>query len=171
MDIKTRVRSALLSLEDRDLSSQGHYSIKMIIEKLQTVQQAGVVVRELVSGLERSSRSAASNRIVLLSYLLVTQGHLSPVRALPQAMPSIAAYIKRQQHSTNLDDLVTLGNRLGQALAAAMSESSAFAAAHGTPVCSLWEGGRRTAAHTRQGDIYQQPDGRNNSPVPRGSTG
>ncbi|GIL96867.1 hypothetical protein Vretimale_2613 [Volvox reticuliferus] len=86
-------------------------------------------------------------------------------------MPSIAAYIKRQQHSTNLDDLVTLGNRLGQALAAAMSESSAFAAAHGTPVCSLWEGGRRTAAHTRQGDIYQQPDGRNNSPVPRGSTG
>ncbi|GIL46188.1 hypothetical protein Vafri_3236 [Volvox africanus] len=171
MDIKTRLRAALLSLEDRDLSSQGHYSIKMIIEKLQTVQQAGVVVRGLVSGLDRCSRSAASNRIVLLSYLLVTQGHLSPVRALPQAMSSIAAYIKRQQHSTNLDDLVTLGNRMGQALAAAMSESSAFMAVHGTPLGSPREDGRHTVALARQGVIYQQPGRRNSSPMPRGSTG
>ncbi|GLI59191.1 hypothetical protein VaNZ11_001025, partial [Volvox africanus] len=171
MDIKTRLRTALLSLEDRDLSSQGHYSIKMIIEKLQTFQQAGVVVRGLVSGLDRCSRSAASNRIVLLSYLLVTQGHLSPVRALPQAMPSIAAYIKRQQHSTNLDDLVTLGNRLGQALAAAMSEASAFTAVHGTSLGSPREDGKHTAVRARQGDIYQQPDRPSSSPMPRGSTG
>lgn len=188
MDMKARLRSALSSLEDRDLNTQGHYTVKLIIENLQTAQHAGIVVRELVSGapgavapaslplkipqhsritpcaagLERCARSAANNRILLLSYLLVTQGHLSPVRAMPQAMPSLISYIKRQQHSTNLDDLATLGSRLGQALAIAMSDPSALPS---TSRAAGSGGATSGASASRWADMDQLTDRRSIQPL------
>ncbi|KXZ51479.1 hypothetical protein GPECTOR_12g442 [Gonium pectorale] len=116
-----RLRSALTSLEDRNLDAQGSFAVKLLIDKLQTAQQAQTVVKELAAGLERCGRSGASHRCALLSYLLATQRHLSPVRALPHAIPNLVAYLKRQHHSTNHDDLATLGCRMGHALAASLT--------------------------------------------------
>ncbi|KAG2483877.1 hypothetical protein HYH03_017271 [Edaphochlamys debaryana] len=125
MDLKSRLRSALQSLEDRDLASQGSYAAKAAIDKLETSTQAQMVVKELAAGLDKSGRSAASHRVSLLSYLLATQPQLSPVRAFPQAIPSLVAYITRQHHSTNTEDLSLLGCRLGHALAEALEGRAA----------------------------------------------
>eukprot|EP00198_Chlamydomonas_reinhardtii_P008096 XP_001697433.1 predicted protein [Chlamydomonas reinhardtii] len=125
MDVSVGLRPALLSLNDANLASQGVYAAKLFIDKLLGAQQAGSCVKELLSGLDKCTRAAANSRIVLLSYMLATQSSLNPVRALPQAIPSLVAYLQNQRHSTNLDELQTLGCRIGQVLAAALDGASA----------------------------------------------
>ena len=48
--LKVRLRSALLSLEDRNLDTQGSFSAKLLIDGLQSSGLACLALRDLVSG-------------------------------------------------------------------------------------------------------------------------
>lgn len=48
--LKSRLRGALLSLEDRNLDTQGSFGAKLLIDGLASSEQACAVLRDLAAG-------------------------------------------------------------------------------------------------------------------------
>lgn len=69
-DFRTRLRYAIVSLEDKDLEQQAHYGVKAVVDSLETVGDAIRALKDLLSGLDGCSKHAVRARLTLASYTL-----------------------------------------------------------------------------------------------------
>lgn len=69
-DVRSKLRYALVSLEDKDLENQAHYGVKAIIDSLETVGDAIKVLKDMLGGLEGCSKHAVRARLTLAVYTI-----------------------------------------------------------------------------------------------------